>query len=105
MKETNHQKIDPLPGAVTRWSHGPSGGLNGFLQSCRDNFGWKVQVSSQKFNAVIGKVPVVMHPGKGLPHVLFRLKALHQFNNLQIRHINFGVLREIVVLFGIAHSL
>lgn len=46
-----------------------------------------------------------MHPCKGLPYVLLRLEALHQLDNLQIRDIDIGMFREIVVLFRIANSL
>lgn len=52
------------------------------LQSVGNNLGWQIEIGSQKLNAVVGQVPVVVHPGKGLPHVLLGFEALHQLDHL-----------------------
>lgn len=95
-----------VPRAVAGWAtQGPAGGLGLLLQSSRDNLRRKVEVVPQKLDAVIGEVPVVMHPSEGLAHVLLRLEALHQLYHLQVRHIDLRMLRQVIVLLRIAHSL
>jgi hypothetical protein len=56
-------------------------------------------------NAIIGEVPVVVLPGEGLPYVLLGLETLHELDHLQVRHIDLRVLRQVVVLLGIQHTL
>ena len=36
---------------------------------CRDKVEMEAQMCSQKFNAIMGEVPVIMHSCKGLPCV------------------------------------
>lgn len=95
-----------LPRAVARWAtKGSASWLCLLLQSVGDNLRRKIEVVPQELNAIIGEVPVIVHPRKGLPHILLRLEALHQLNHLQIRHIDLGMLWQVVVFLRIAHSL
>jgi len=95
-----------IPRAITGGAtKGSARWLGLFLQSGRNNFGRKVKVGSEKLDAIIGEEPVIMHPSKGLSHVLTGLETLHQLNHLQIRHINLRVLRQIEVLLRKANSL
>ena len=95
-----------LPGAITGWAtEWSSGGLGLLLESGRDNFGWKVEVSPKELNSIVGEEPVIVHPRKCLPHILSGFEALHQLYHLQIRHINLWVLCQIEVLLRKANSL
>ena len=96
-----------LPGTITRWATKwpTTSRLWLFLQSGRDNFRGKIQVSPQKLNPIIGKVPVVVHPCKCLTNIFLGFEALHELNNLEIGNINLRMLCKIVVLFCIANSL
>lgn len=104
MKEI--EEILEIPRPIPGWAaHGPAWGPGRFLQRSRDNLRRQIEVATEELNPIIGEVPVVMHPGEGLPHVLLGFEALHQLNHLQIRDIDIWVLCEVVVLLRIANSL
>jgi len=96
-----------LPGTVTRWASkwATASRLCLFLQSSRNNFWWKIQVSPQKLNPIIGKIPVVVHPCKCLTNIFLGFEALHELNNLEIGNINLWVLCKVEIFFRIANSL
>ena len=80
-------------------------GLGGLLKSSRNNFRGKIEVSPQELDAVVRKIPVVMHPSESFPNVFLGLEALHQLNHLQVRDIDLGMLRQIKIFLRIANSL
>ena len=90
---------------VAGWAHGPAGGLGLLLQGRRDDLRGEIEVVPQKLDAIVGQVPVIMHPSEGLAHILLRLEALHQLYHLKVRDIDIRVLRQIEVLLGIANTL
>lgn len=106
VKSESSQYDLSLPGTVTRWAtHGPTSGLCRFLQGGRHNFWWKIEVSPQKFNSIISKVPIIVHPGKCLTNILLGFETLHQLNDLKIGHIDLRVLCKVEILLCIANSL
>lgn len=96
-----------IPRAITGrpTAHRAARRANRFLQRSRNNLRREIEVGPEELDPIIGEVPVVMHPGEGLPHVLLGFEALHQLNHLQIRDIDIRVLREVVVLLRVANSL
>jgi hypothetical protein len=56
-------------------------------------------------NTVIGQVPVVVPPGEALLDVFLGLEALHELDDLQVGHIDLGVLGGIEVLLGVQDAL
>lgn len=95
-----------LPGAIAaRPAHRPAGWPGRFLERGGDDLRGKVEIAAQELDPVVGEIPVVVHPRKGLANILLRFEALHQLNHLQIWHIDVGMLCEIVILLRIANSL
>ena len=83
-----------LPWAIARrTTQRATEGLGGFLQGGGHNFRWKIEVSPQMLDSIIGKVPIIVHPRECLPHKLLGFKALHQLDHLQIRNIDLRMLR------------
>lgn len=93
-----------VPRTVSGWAHWPSDGL-ALLQSGWDDLRGKIEVVPQKLNPIVGQIPVIMHPSEGLANVLLRLEALHKLDHLQIRDIDFRVLRKVIVLLREANAL
>jgi hypothetical protein len=96
-----------IPWAVTRWARAKWAARwpGRLLERGRHNLRWQVEVVAEVLNAVIGEVPVVVLPGEGLPDIFLGLKALHELDHLQVRHIDLRVLRQVVVLLGVQHTL
>ena len=95
-----------LPGAIAaRPAHRPARWPGRFLERGGDDLRGKVEIGAQELDPVVGEIPVVVHPRKGLANVLLRFEALHQLNHLQIWDINIRMLCEIVILLRIANSL
>jgi len=49
--------------------------------------------------------PVVVPPCKALLHELLAFEALHELDDMQVRHINFRVLLQVVILLSLQHAL
>jgi hypothetical protein len=56
-------------------------------------------------NTIIRQVPVVVPPREVLLHVLFGFEALHKLDDLQVGHIDLGMLGGIVILFSVQDTL
>ena len=96
----------PSAVAVASWAtERTARGLGLLLKGVGHNLRGQVEVVPQKLDTVVGEVPVVVHPCECLPHILLGLEALHKLDDLEIRHIDLWMLRKVVVLLGIAHSL
>ena len=98
-----------LPWAIARWAtKRPTTSRTGTrrpLQSVGNDLGWQIEVIPQKLNAIVGQIPVIVHPSKCLPHILLGFEALHELDDLQVRHIYLWVLRKVVILLCVAHAL
>ena len=106
IKQIKRTRIKGVPWAVvTRASQRPLSGLGLLLQGSRDNLRREIEIVPEELDTIVCEVPVVVHPGKSLANIFFRLKTLHELNHLKIRYINIWVLGQIIVFLCIENSL
>eukprot|EP00212_Chloropicon_laureae_P009263 CAMPEP_0197492798 /NCGR_PEP_ID=MMETSP1311-20131121/15151_1 /TAXON_ID=464262 /ORGANISM="Genus nov. species nov., Strain RCC856" /LENGTH=180 /DNA_ID=CAMNT_0043037905 /DNA_START=141 /DNA_END=683 /DNA_ORIENTATION=+ len=79
-----------------------SGGL---LQGVWNDLGRQVEVLPQVLDALVGQEPVVVSPGELLGDELLRLEALHELDDLEVGHVDHGVLWKVEVLLSVQDSL